>query len=83
MVSVIYSRNLKSGEMLVEKVIDWTPFGMPEDRQDAVEEVFYEIALRYKDEREVECESAQNLFSFLQAHPEFAAKPKAAESRSL
>lgn len=81
MVSVIYSRHLKSGEMLVEKVVDWAPFAMPEDRQEAVEGVFYELALRYKDEREVECESAPNLLSFFQAHPEFSVKSRIGESR--
>jgi hypothetical protein len=77
MVSVIYSRHLQSGDLQIEKVIDWAPFDMPEDRQEAVESYFFELSKRYSEEREVQCENVPNLFSFFQAHPEFAAKSQA------
>ena len=79
MISVIASRHHQSGEVLIEKIVDWAPFHFPEDRQEAVEEVLISLQIHYGEERQVICDHVPNLLSFFQKHPNFV--PKATPSK--
>ena len=83
MVSVIVSRHLQSGEVMVLRICPWDRYEMPEDRQDDVEGQVVELRAQLGQDYEVVSGSAPTLLEFFQTHPQYTpGLPRAKEVKS-
>lgn len=72
MISVLVSRDVQSGQVTLERVVEWTARAEMEAAQAELDALRCELSERYAASREVFAASARSLESFVNAWPEYA-----------